>query len=351
MAGIGKRRLEEALEEVLGSKQDVARQVPAALGAYINGQKTIVVNGQPDYVWCRIRGNTSERVKAFNADPGVGHHWDLPIILVRDPNFPDVWKVKGRDLRRYRDWGKSGNLPQSSPYLPPHGSDHSFSGQAGMGADPVWVFKRQMMPLLPHPQPTGSMAIEIGSDFYYFGGQYRWFASTGTPGLESFLPTGGTNGRFVTVYIDGASGNPALLVGEEINAVTPPIDPGDYIPIPSTGQGIPVAAVFLLTGTTRIGWGEIYDLRHPHTSVPVGAGANRMVVGQPTSLGDGATGVYWIVPDGEYYTGSLALALGGVVQTPSIDYQEQFPGSGTFEFLTERPPTGSVQTVWYGVET
>jgi hypothetical protein len=261
-----------------------------------------------------------------------------------------------------------------------------------MGADPVWVFKRQMMPLLPHPAVSGSMGIEIGSDFYYFGGRYHWFASTGTVDFTSYLPTGAMNGKFVTVYIEGDTGNPAYLSGPEFNAVIPPIDPGDYIPIPTTSQGVAMAAVFLLTGTARIGWGEIYDLRWTHgpaqptgsfvniydegsfigeaseldfvgpgisstfaseratVTVAVGPGVTRLAVGIPTSLGDGVTGTFWRVPDSEYYTGSLAVALGGVVQSPGIDYDEQHPGSGTYEFLTERPPTGSVQTVWYGVE-
>jgi hypothetical protein len=76
------------------------------------------------------------------------------------------------------------------------------------------------------------------------------------------------NGKFVTTYIDGTTGNPAYLDGGEFNALTPPIDPGAYIAIPGESQGIAVAAVFLLSGTSRIGWGEIYDLRHPHVPVP-----------------------------------------------------------------------------------
>lgn len=349
--GIGEERLREALQTSFGSKADIIEQMPAMLGAYINSQKTFVVNGQPDFVWVRVRGQTADRVKAFNQHAGgVALHWDLPIIIARIPNAPDIWTVIGRDIRRYENWSPSANLPQSSPYLPSHGSDHSFSSQVGMGADPVWVFKRQMMPLLPHPAPTGTMSIDIGSDFYYYNGQYNWFASTGTADFTDFLPTGAMNGRFVTVYIEGSSGNPAYLSGPEINAVTPPIDAGDYIAVPTPAQGVPVAAVFLLTGTSRIGWGEIFDLRHPHVPTPTGPGATRLAVGQPTSLGDGATGTYWIVADSEYYTGSLAVALNGIVQTPTIDYQEQHPGSGTYEFLVERPPTGSFQTTWYGVE-
>jgi hypothetical protein len=349
--GIGKKKLNEVLGETLSRKQDRPMEQPALLGAYINGQKTIAVSGRPDFVWCRIAGNTSQQVRAFNQHAGgVGHHFDLPIIIIRDSVNPDVWKVAGRDIRKYGDWGASGNQPYSSPYLPPHGNDHSFSSQSGMGIDPVWVFKRQLMPMLPHPHPTGSMSIDIGSDFYYFEGTYRWFASTGTASLASHLPTGAANGRFVTVYIDGNTGNPSYLDGPEFNALVPPIDPGEFIAVPSGNQGVPVAAVFLLTGSSRIGWGEIFDLRYPHVPVPTGPGATRFAVGVPVSLGSGPTGMFWRVPDSQYYTGSLALSLAGLVLTPGVDYDEQHPGSGTFEFLGSGPPTGSPQVVWYGVE-
>ena len=349
--GIGKKKLTEVLGQALGGKLDKLHEYPALLGAYINGQKTIVVNGRPDFVWCRIAGNTSQQVRAFNQHAGgVAHHWDLPIIIVQEPTNPDVWKVTGRDIRKYETWGAGGSQPYSSPYLAQHGNDHSFSSQAGMGADPVWVFKRQFMPLLPHPHPTGSMSLDIGSDFYYFGGQYRWFASTGTVSFTPYLPTGANNGRFVTVYIEGETGNPNYLIGPEINALVPPISAGDYILIPDTNQGVAVAAVFLLTGTSRIGWGEIFDLRYPHVPVPTGPGATRFAVGVPTSLGNGTTGAYWIVPDSEYYTGSLAIALDGLVLVPGLDYDEQHPGSGTYQFLTDVPPTGAHHTVWYGVE-
>ena len=348
----GARKLTAAFEETFGGLEGAIEQVPALLGAYIDGQKFIVVTDQPDYVWCRIGGNESRRVKAFNQHAGgVAQHWDLPIIIVKDKLNSNVWKVIGRDITRYPDWGQTANYPYSSPYIAQHGADHSFSSQAGMGADPVWVFKRQMMPLLPHPAVSGSMGIEIGSDFYYFDGSYRWFASTGTVDFTPALPTGAVNARFMTVFIDGTTGNPGYITGTEFNAVTPPIDPGEYISTPTTAQGIAVAAIFLLTGTARIGWGEIYDLRHPHTPVPTGPLATQFVVGQPTSLGDGVTGVYWLVDDGEYLSGSLAVSLNGAVQTPTVDYQEQYPASGTYEIiLGDRPPAGSTQVVWYGVE-
>lgn len=76
--------------------------------------------------------------------------------------------------------------------------------------------------------------------------------------------------------------------------------------------------------------------------------AQRFVTDIPTPL-DTLTGTYWVVPDYLYSSGSLALALNGFVQSPTIHYQEQHPGSGTFNFIGEGPPTGSNLVVWYGV--
>ena len=287
--GIGEERLREAFEKSFGSKAEIVEQMPAMLGAYINSQKTFIVDGQPDFVWVRVRGQTADRVKAFNQHAGgVAHHWDLPIIIARIPTAPDIWTVVGRDIRRYETWAVTDDAVYSSPYLVKHGFDHSFTNQEGMGADPVWVFKRQMMPLLPHPAPTGTMTIDLGSDFYYFEGQYRWFASTGTASFTSFLPTGAMNGKFVTIYIDGDTGNPAYLDGGEINALIPPIDAGDYIAVPTPAQGIPIAAVFLLTGTNRLGWGEIFDLRHPHRPNP-GTGSLQAVFDEAVLQGQVGT--------------------------------------------------------------
>ena len=321
MAGEGQRKLAEALEETLGRFESSVEQVPALLGAFIDGQKTIVVDERPDFVHCRISGNESRRVQAFNSHAGgVAQHFDLPIIIVKDKLNPNVWKVMGRDITRYPDWGKTANYPYSSPYIAHHGGDHSFSSQAGMGADPVWVFKRQMMPLLPHPAISGTMGIEIGSDFYYFDGSYRWFASTGTVDFTPALPTGATNGRFITVYIDGNTGNPSYLTGTEFNAVTPPIDPGTFIEIPRADQGIAVAAIFLLTGTFRIGWGEIYDLRQPHVPTPATgtAGAGVSDHGALTGLGDDDHSQYLLLAGrGGQVVEDTVTITGAFIATPS----------------------------------
>jgi len=255
--GKGKKRLEGALSKLIGDKADKLELVPASVGAYINGRKTVQVVDKPDYIWVRVRGTTEQRTQAFNSHPsGVGHHWDLPVLIYKDPAFPQIWKVYGRDIERYTDW-------EGVAYQVPHGRSHSFlGGSQKCGDDPVWVAREQITPLQPHPKPTGTCAIDISSDFYYFGGRYHWFTATGTIDLcASFLPTGGHHGKFVTVYLDGDTGNPAYLEGPEFDLILAPTDPGIYISVPTDEQGVPVAACLMTTGTTWVGWGELYDLR------------------------------------------------------------------------------------------
>ena len=266
MAGEGKRRLERAVGGTFSKKQDKVDKIPALLGIYIDGVKTIVVAGRPDFVWCRVRGSTSDVVQAFNE--AVGEHWDLPILIFRDPDVPDIYKVFGRDIRIYPDWG--GEFYSSRP----HGRSHSFGRPEGN--DPVWIYKRQQMALLPRPLISGTLGIFIEPEFYYFGGTYRWWPGSGTTSLAGFKPTGSVNGRFVTVYIDGNTGNPAYLSGPEFNAYVPPLDPIEYVNLPTPDQGLPIAAVFLITGTERIGWGEIFDLRLTVAPVPQ-TGSNMII--------------------------------------------------------------------------
>jgi len=376
MAG-GRKRLRKAMTSVLSGKQDKDILVPALLGVYKSGNQTIQVADRPDFVWVRLRGNSSEVVQAFNEK--VGLHFDLPILVLRDENFNDRWVVHGRDIAQYSNW-------EGAAYGHAHATSHSFAGADYCASDIVWTNKRQYMPLLPRPEASGTMGIWIESDFYYFDGRYHWWPGSGTASLSGFLPTGGMSARYVTVYID-VNGNPASLAGPEFDKVYPG-DPADYISIPDPDDGVVVAAVLMMTGTSAIGWGEIFDLRNPNrpptpTGSPIWLADENAVLGKVWGLNfvgecvealisgsyghivhrsdahrfvtdvpipmDSVTGCYWVVPDYEYASGSLALAVNGLVQTPAVDYDEQFPGSGTFNFVGDCPGTGSYLVVWYGV--
>lgn len=250
----GRKRFESSLKELLGEKQDKPKLYPALLGAYVDGIKQVKNANRPDFVYCRMRGSTSEVISAFN--DAVGLHWDLPVLVYRDPLASDQWKIYGRDTRAYQDW-------EGASYIAPHGAAHSFTGGSLSGIDPVWVAKRQYMPLLPRPVVSGTMSLYVEADFWYFGGHYNWWPGSGVAISAAHMPTGAMNARFVTVYMDGVTETLQLLDGPEFNPWFPPDDPGDYISIPSPSVGVPIAAVYLGTGTTFVGWGEIFDLRMP----------------------------------------------------------------------------------------
>ena len=388
----GRKRLEGAMRDLLGGKQDKPRLFPGALGAYVDGVKQLKVQGRPDFVYVRLRGATSEVIHAFN--DAVGLHWDLPVLVYRDPLAKHLWRIYARDIGQYQDWG-------GASYLPPHGLSHSFVGGTGGGSDVVWVQKRQFMPLLGRPDTSGSMSVWVEPDYYYWDDLYHYWPGSGTSSLLGSKPTGTHTGRFVTVYLDGDTGILRTLNGVEFDIVYPPADPSLYIPALTGSVGIPIVAVFLTTGTDRIGWGELYDLRGvvsvPSTgagSIPVpstgtvvvedegiiqgsapildfvGAGVTAAVAGgvatvtipgidttgtatylragKPVPL-DGPTGNYWIVADAQFATGSLGLSINGLWQTPVEDYVEQYAESGTFSVLPSLPTGSFLMCVW-GVE-
>lgn len=342
MAGEGRKALRGALQRVLDKKQDKPNLIPGLCGAYVNSQRTLRVARRSDFIWVRLRGATSEVIQAFN--DAVTAHWDLPILVYRDPDFPDIWKVWGRDISRYEDWG-------GVSYLPPHADAHSFGG-GRTGADVVWVFKQQMMPLLTRPNATATMSVYVQSDYYLWDGQYRWWPGSGTADLSGYRPTGGANIRYITLYLDGSTGLLEVLTGDEFSALYPPDNPEQFIPVPSPDQGIPLAGIKLLTGTSTLGWGELFDIRNIVSPLALTGSfgvVDKVVCDEPIAL-DGATGLFWRVPDSIYQTGSLMLSLDGLVQVPDVHYQEQFSVSGTFDFIGEGPGTGSYLVVNYAVE-
>ena len=324
----GKRRLTQALSKVLSGKADRIRYYPALLGAYYNGQKTIRVASRPDFVWCRLRGATSEVIQAFN--DRVGLHFDLPILVYRDPDAPDIWKIHSRDVRSYSDW-------EGASYLPPHGDSHSLAGADRTGADPVWVAKRQFLPLLPHPTASGSMGIFVDPDFYFWGDQYNWWPGSGTEPLTTHKPTGAGDGRFVTVYISGSAGILALMDGPEFNALYPPSNPGAYITLPSPADGIPLAAVFLLTGTERIGWGEIYDLRFAAVAPGSATGSTMVFVSDEGIL----LGSFDRI---DFAGAGVAASLSGTSLTVTVPGGGS-GGSGSVQIRDEAVPLGSADII------
>lgn len=249
----GQEKLVTALRQVLGQKEDKAEILPGALGMYnATGQKVIKVPNRTDFVYVRLRGQVSEAVEAFNEK--VYLQFGLPVLLVRDPLAPRYYKIIGRDIGKYQGWGSSG--------LPPHGTQHSFSGTTLEGRDVTFIYRRQLaQPLLCRPQAAPDMTVYVEADYYFWAGTYYRFPGGSSASLTSLKPSSTGMGVFVTVYIDGNTNTVQLRRGDEFSILIPPSDVLTSIPLIDPSVGIPLAAVYLASTTATINWDDLYDIR------------------------------------------------------------------------------------------
>src|SRR3990167_229433 len=249
-----RRKLHKAVESLDIRKKNQEYLIPGILGFLINGVQTVEVSGRNGYVYVRLRNNLNEVVQAYNDQ--VSPIYNLPVLIVRDEVYITRYKVQGRDLGVYQNWGTGG------AYTPVHGNQHSFNPEGGGGGDVVWVYSRQFMPLLLHP--SGSVAspyLMVEPYTFYDGGDWKYVGKTGTTDLTVYKPTG-SNARMVLVFID-QYGNPNYEPGSlYFNAtITGTAEVNPYIPDPPTGTAIPIGAVRLVSGTFALDWSNIYDLR------------------------------------------------------------------------------------------
>lgn len=244
--------LRQAFNNLDLSKKDKDQLIPALLGFMIQGRETVEVPARPGFVYARIRSNTNELVQVFNDK--VSPVYDLPVLLIRDPNNPTRYKVDGRDVGRYENWGSS------TTYLPRHGNTHSFNPDTGGGGDIVWVYGSQFMPLAVVPSGSyGASSVLLGRTSMYLNEAWRHIGGTGTSSLVTYNPTG-SNARMVLVSIN-QYGNPILTPGSYFDATfTGTSQVLGYLPS-TPANSIALAGVRLVSGTSVIIWDNIYDLR------------------------------------------------------------------------------------------
>jgi len=245
--------LHKAFSQLDITKKDKDYLIPAVLGFMINGRQAVDVPNRAGYVYARIRSNTNEVIQVFNDK--VSPVYDLPVLLVRDPNNTTRYRVDGRDTGRYDNWGST------SSFLPRHGNQHSFNNAYAGAGDIVWVYGRQFTPLLLYPSGTlGADSLMINGYGAYRNERWLFCGNTGTPSFSPYTPTGSFS-RMVLVSLD-SNGNPVLTGGEYFSAAyTGVATLISYIPSPPSPTYLPLGAVLLSSGTSAIGWENIYDLR------------------------------------------------------------------------------------------
>jgi hypothetical protein len=256
-----KKPIYRQLKNFSNEKSDVPVLISGTLGVQINGLKTVEVLGRDGFVWVKLRDSQSELIQVYNAV--VSPIYGLPVLVTRQNNR---YTIYGRDINQYQDWG-------NSPYLPKHGTQHSFAPEIGLGGDVTWVYSRQFMPMLAMPSGSAGAGNVIVNPYIYHNtsGTFSYIGNTGTPVVTVAKPTNNT-ARMMLLYWDEPNGRPSFYTGSTFSSLlTGSSDIVPYIPYLNDTTKIPLAAIRLVSGTTNITWDNIYDVR-PFFSAAIGGG-------------------------------------------------------------------------------
>lgn len=249
----GRRRLRKSVEGLDLQKSNKDRVYTGLLGTILNGQEQVEVIGRDNFVYVRLRDNQSELVQAFNRS--VAPVFNFPVLVRRKEKTPNLYEVIDVDVERYM-----GNFGSTAPLVPKHAPQHMFNPDAP-GGDIVWVYGRQLVPLLAHPSGSfGACNVVIEPYHYYQDGVWKYGGGTGTADICMLKPTDNT-AKMVLLYLDSNT-NPQLVVGPSFNAnLTGTVDILPFVPALPDTSALPIAWIRLVSGTTSILWQNIYDAR------------------------------------------------------------------------------------------
>jgi len=253
------KRLKKAYKNFNKSLAKKEEVIFGDLGIYLGGKQVVSVPNRPAYVYVRLRSSRSEVVQAFNDK--VSQRWDLPVELVYRGG---KYIVIGRNEKLFTDW------VNDEPYIAKHADSHILNREGGkIGGDVVWTYPYQFIPHLVHPfNVPGATNVFIHPHPLWNGDSWILAGNTGTVSFTPYRPT--TGASLVLVALDKDTGNPHIFstTGTFIpENVTGSNSLFQYYPIP-TSEYIPLSVVRLVSGTSTIGWDNIYDVRQFNSYLP-----------------------------------------------------------------------------------
>lgn len=344
------KKLFDAVKTQKENTEQSKLRIYGSLGIPLGGERLVEVPNRNSFVYVRLRDNQNEVIQAFNNK--VSPAYNLPVIVEREGNRYIVVSV---DTQRYQN-----NWNSFSSYLPRHGNTHSHNSAGGGGGDVVFVYDKQFMPLLSMPSGSDGGPNVILNGYTMrneLNNTWRYLGNTGTQSLLQYVPTG-SNAVMVLVYLDLVTGNPGILVNSGSyfpNNITGTAEIVPYIPQISNPNFVPDSAIRLVTGTSVIGWDNIYDLRQFIKHNPTGTSMFIQSLGQP--LGSAGT-LNFIGEAGSVsisgstarivITGSAGGGSGGI-NTGTLDARylklnaDNDPLTGTLQII----PTGSLRYAVY----
>lgn len=157
-------------------------------------------------------------------------------------------------------------------FLPPSALEWT---RANYGISALSVHERAISMLRAQAQNPPSLKLAVNGGVYSYRGRMRLFLSGVSP--EFSPPASGT--RLDILYLDGESGELAIVEGDAAVAITDPLELPD---VPEVA--IPLAAVYLGEDQETITEADLYDLRSflgdSHAPVTLGTFNNASLNGQ-----------------------------------------------------------------------
>lgn len=212
-----------------------------------NGAGVVNVPDRDGFVYVRIDG-ASVPEEVYNDSIPVAN--DLAVILGIDPSQPNVKRIW---RARYVQGLTGGTLPTQI-------TASRFRWMApGGGQDPLFVEKRQIMPL--RPGPYSGMVVQVARDFVKTASGYVQVNNT-TADLTSYRPTTAGYAAWVLLTLN-STGALVLTKGTEVG--TTALTMAD-IPTAPGGSVMELAAVRVYAGQTAVQEArsntDIIDLRY-----------------------------------------------------------------------------------------
>ncbi len=274
-------KLRKAVQQQKKQTKKPEKPITGILGIPINGQKRVEVQGRNGFVYVRLRNNENEVIQAFNNQ--VSPAYNLPVLVERQGTRYIVTSV---DTQRYNN-----NWDSYSAFVPRHGGQHSFDVENGGGGDIVWVHGRQFMPLLTIPSGSvGANNVLLTSyTLRNADGTWKYVGNTGTQNLSSYNPVTGSQAVMGIVYLDTVSGNPGFVLNSGTyfpNTITGTSQIVPYLPAITNPNWIPDSAIRLITGTSKITWDNIYDVRQYFSTSATGTSGGSSSTGTSLSIQD-----------------------------------------------------------------
>lgn len=246
----------DRLNTLLSSKENKTIYYGGLLGTYdANGAEIVDVPGKSNFCYVRLNGSFNEVIEAYNTT--VSTQFNLAVKVAKRPD-ESFYEVIGLNVQQYVNWGDGGQ----NAFLPKHANTHTHGIGDGVGTDPVFIYKRQLLqPMGVHPFFTGvTMTAYVEGDYYVWNNEIVYFSGTTTADLTPLKPTDGKS-RYVTIYLDGNTNSLGYKTG---TLFSKNFFFGNTADIPEVlpQEGLQLATVYLVSGTYQLSWDNIYDVRN-----------------------------------------------------------------------------------------